>query len=564
MRVAHLRRLTVADSRVYAFVLIGLAVAFVLTHAPEITLTADEAQWMTTVDKVLRGRVLIRDAVMAKGPYLTLWHVLATLVVGRNVIALHLAAVVWALMAGAAVVWFTARAWGRSAAAWCGVVFVCAMSHHGAHKGVYSEVLMVLPTALGMLCLLIGVAQRRRWLTVLAGVLGAAATLTKQVGAFEVMACYAALVVLVMIGHLSRREGTGLGVWYTAGGVLGCFPFVLYLIGNGILGEYLRGSALEPAGYISVVGLGDTARNLLGAVTAVIAPNAMVFIAGLGGLLLLWPVAVRRNGAGDPDACTSAGGAASVIACCWCIGAIIGIIAVRRFSVGHFVQFYPPAAVLDMDVRKYQECADVVLRLRAEYLLQAGRDEQIVFHLTGGGDISWPQWKQGMRPRYDGRRLHFARTGQPCSSRECFDAFLHSVYEWCGTLSLATEGTVVGSGAPRIGDFFVHGGSPGHGAIIVDLATDGAGRWRALLAHGYPLAPAGPGRGLIPQRRDAPGRGLTRARPVASGVNEAGPGLCLPPTPLPGRGWPRPPQSYGGGRDQSGRCAHSRGIPAGA
>lgn len=146
---------------------------------------------------------------------------------------------------------------------------------------------------------------------------------------------------------------------------------------------------------------------------------------------------------------------------------------------------YPPAAVLDMDVRKYQECADVVLRLRAEYLLQAGRDEQIVFHLTGGGDISWPQWKQGMRPRYDGRRLHFARTGQPCSSRECFDAFLHSVYEWCGTLSLATEGTVVGSGAPRIGDFFVHGGSPGHGAIIVDLATDGAGRWRALLAHGY-------------------------------------------------------------------------------
>lgn len=346
MRVAHLRRLTVADSRVYAFVLIGLAVAFVLTHAPEITLTADEAQWMTTVDKVLRGRVLIRDAVMAKGPYLTLWHVLATLVVGRNVIALHLAAVVWALMAGAAVVWFTARAWGRSAAAWCGVVFVCAMSHHGAHKGVYSEVLMVLPTALGMLCLLIGVAQRRRWLTVLAGVLGAAATLTKQVGAFEVMACYAALVVLVMIGHLSRREGTGLGVWYTAGGVLGCFPFVLYLIGNGILGEYLRGSALEPAGYISVVGLGDTARNLLGAVTAVIAPNAMVFIAGLGGLLLLWPVAVRRNGAGDPDACTSAGGAASVIACCWCIGAIIGIIAVRRFSVGHFVQFYPPAAVL--------------------------------------------------------------------------------------------------------------------------------------------------------------------------------------------------------------------------
>ncbi len=346
MSVAHLRRLTVADNRVYALVLVGLAFAYMLTHAPDVVLTADEAQWMTTVDKVLRGRALVRDAVMAKGPYLTLWHTLAKVGMGRSVVALHLAAALWSLLTGVVVMWFAGRAWGRGAATWSGFVFLCAMSHHGAHKGAYSEVLMVLPTALAMLCLLIGVTQRRPWLALLAGVLGAAATLTKQVGAFDVMASYAALVALVTMGHLSRREGAGLGVWYTAGGVVGCLPFVLYLMGHGILGEYLRGSALEPAGYISVVGVGDTVRNLLGAVTAVIAPNAMVFIAGLGGLLLLWPVAVRRNGAGDSDACTSAGVAASVIACCWCVGAVVGIAFVRRFSVGHFVQFYPPAAVL--------------------------------------------------------------------------------------------------------------------------------------------------------------------------------------------------------------------------
>ncbi len=346
MSVAHLRRLTVADNRVYAVVLVGLALAYVLTHAPDVALTADEAQWMTTVDKVLRGKVLTRDAVMAKGPYLTLWHTLATVALGRSIVALHLAAALWSLLTGAIVMWFAKRAWGRSAAAWSGFVFLCAMSHHGAHKGAYSEVLMVLPTTLGMLCLLIGVTQKRPWLALSAGVLGAAATLTKQVGAFDVMACYAALLALVMMGHLSRREGVGLGVWYTAGGVLGCLPFVLYLLGHGIAGEYLRGSALEPAGYIAVVGVGDTARNLLGAVTAVIAPNAMVFVAGLGGLLLLWPAAVRRKEPGNADAWTSAGVTAAVIACCWCVGAVVGIAFVRRFSVGHFVQFYTPAAVL--------------------------------------------------------------------------------------------------------------------------------------------------------------------------------------------------------------------------
>lgn len=346
MSVAHLRRLTVADNRVYALVLVGLAFAYMLTHAPDVVLTADEAQWMTTVDKVLRGRALVRDAVMAKGPYLTLWHTLAKVGMGRSVVALHLAAALWSLLTGVVVMWFAGRAWGRGAATWSGFVFLCAMSHHGAHKGAYSEVLMVLPTALAMLCLLIGVTQRRPWLALLAGVLGAAATLTKQVGAFDVMASYAALVALVTMGHLSRREGAGLGVWYTAGGVVGCLPFVLYLMGHGILGEYLRGSALEPAGYISVVGVGDTVRNLLGAVTAVIAPNAMVFIAGLGGLLLLWPAALRRNGSSDADARTSVSGAAAVIACCWCVGAVVGIAFVRRFSVGHFVQFYPPASVL--------------------------------------------------------------------------------------------------------------------------------------------------------------------------------------------------------------------------
>ncbi len=142
-------------------------------------------------------------------------------------------------------------------------------------------------------------------------------------------------------------------------------------------------------------------------------------------------------------------------------------------------------AVIDIDVRRYQECADTIMRLRAEYLLQAGRDDEIVFHLTAPGTISWDQWMQGFRPRQSGSKLLFTKTAAPNASRKTFEAFLDAVFMWCGTLSLARDGSAVGDRPVEIGDFFVRGGSPGHAMIIVDLATDDAGHARALIAQGF-------------------------------------------------------------------------------
>ena len=143
------------------------------------------------------------------------------------------------------------------------------------------------------------------------------------------------------------------------------------------------------------------------------------------------------------------------------------------------------AGVVDMDVRENQECADLILRLRGEYLRWAGREAEIAFELTEGGSMSWPEWKRGMRPRWDGRRLRFRETAQGDSSRASFDAFLASVFAWCGTYSLSQEGNRVTWPDVRVGDFFVHGGSPGHAVLIVDLVTDADGNRRALLLQGY-------------------------------------------------------------------------------
>ncbi len=142
-------------------------------------------------------------------------------------------------------------------------------------------------------------------------------------------------------------------------------------------------------------------------------------------------------------------------------------------------------AVIDMDERKNQECADVILRLRAEYLRWAGREDEIVFSLTGPGTISWPEWQAGMRPRLEGSRLNFYRAADPDDSRQAFDSYLASAFAWCGTLSLSKDGEAAGLEEVRIGDFFAHGGSPGHAAIIADLARGDNGQVWALLLQGY-------------------------------------------------------------------------------
>lgn len=141
--------------------------------------------------------------------------------------------------------------------------------------------------------------------------------------------------------------------------------------------------------------------------------------------------------------------------------------------------------VVDMDVRKNQECADTIQRLWAEYLRWAGQEDKIVFQLTGEGQISWPDWKEGMRPRLEGDRLRFYQTAQPSSSRQTFERFLDAVFAWCGTYSLTQDGRRVPAADLQAGDFFVEGGSPGHAVLVADLARDAAGNSKALLLQGY-------------------------------------------------------------------------------
>jgi hypothetical protein len=147
------------------------------------------------------------------------------------------------------------------------------------------------------------------------------------------------------------------------------------------------------------------------------------------------------------------------------------------------------AAVVDLDTgdRDLQQCADAVIRLRAEYLFSRGAPDAIHFDFTSGDRADYTMWRDGYRPAVSGNRVTWTRTAAPDASYRAFRAYLEKVFQYAGTRSLARELAAVSDPATaRIGDVFIQGGSPGHAVLVVDATAErGTGRTLLLLAQGY-------------------------------------------------------------------------------
>jgi hypothetical protein len=148
-------------------------------------------------------------------------------------------------------------------------------------------------------------------------------------------------------------------------------------------------------------------------------------------------------------------------------------------------------AVYDIDVgqRDLQQCADVAIRLRAEYLYDRGLYDSISFNFTNGDTIAFRRWIEGWRPRVDNdNEVTWRHQAEPDSSRETLKEYLEEIYMYSGSYSLSRQ-------LPRrqdpcdieIGDLFIEGGFPGHVVFVVDVAVDepGLGRRIFLLAQGF-------------------------------------------------------------------------------
>lgn len=123
-------------------------------------------------------------------------------------------------------------------------------------------------------------------------------------------------------------------------------------------------------------------------------------------------------------------------------------------------------AVLDIPIGKkdLQQCADAVMRMRAEYFYRRGQFDRIWFTDNNGKKYACPAGVDQAR----------------------FEKYLENVYAWCGTLSLEKQLKWVASfGDIQSGDVLIKGGSPGHAVMVMDVAVNKAGEKIYLLAQSY-------------------------------------------------------------------------------
>ena len=146
------------------------------------------------------------------------------------------------------------------------------------------------------------------------------------------------------------------------------------------------------------------------------------------------------------------------------------------------------AAVVNMDVgsRDLQQCADAVMRLRAEYLWSIKAYEQIQFNFTSGFKANYASWRAGQRIKVDGNDVQWFSSTTTDESYASFRNYLDKVFMYAGTYSLSKELKKVDIKDLSIGDVFIQGGFPGHAVIVVDVATHPVKKDKAfLLAQSY-------------------------------------------------------------------------------
>ena len=142
-------------------------------------------------------------------------------------------------------------------------------------------------------------------------------------------------------------------------------------------------------------------------------------------------------------------------------------------------------AIINYDVgtKDLQQCADALMRLRAEYLFEQHRYHEIGFHFVNGFLYKWDQYCKGIKVAPAGNTIKLIKAAPSPYNHESLRRYLDIVYNYASTISLAKELKKANDFEP--GTVVIYPGSPGHCFIIIDEAKDKDGEKVFKLAEGY-------------------------------------------------------------------------------
>jgi len=145
-------------------------------------------------------------------------------------------------------------------------------------------------------------------------------------------------------------------------------------------------------------------------------------------------------------------------------------------------------AVVDLPIGKQDlhQCADAVMRLRADYFYYQKKYDEIHFNFTNGFRSDFSKWAAGYRIAIKGNKTTWVKTAKPSDSYETYWKYLETVFMYAGTASLEKELKPINVSNIKIGDVFIKGGFPGHAVIVVDMAVNPKNNQKImLLAQSY-------------------------------------------------------------------------------
>ncbi|MBN2426584.1 MAG: DUF4846 domain-containing protein [Calditrichaceae bacterium] len=145
-------------------------------------------------------------------------------------------------------------------------------------------------------------------------------------------------------------------------------------------------------------------------------------------------------------------------------------------------------AVVDLDIgnKNLHQCADAVIRLRAEYLWKHKQYGKIHFNFTNGFRVDYTEWMNGKRIIVKDNISYWIQSSLPSNTYADFWNYLETIFSYAGTLSLSKEFKTVKLKDLEIGDIFIQGGMPGHAIMVVDMSENTAnGKKVFLLAQSY-------------------------------------------------------------------------------
>lgn len=115
------------------------------------------------------------------------------------------------------------------------------------------------------------------------------------------------------------------------------------------------------------------------------------------------------------------------------------------------------------------QCADAVMRLRADYLFSQKKYSEIEFQFVNGGKGNYLKYLNGRTP-----------------SKQNFWSYLEYVFSYANTYSLNKQLYKKDIKNLEIGDVFIRGGFPGHTVIVVDKCVNkNTGAVKFMLAQSY-------------------------------------------------------------------------------